>query len=113
VLFVKVLLDAGADIEEVLDGMTPLIRAASEKNPEIVQVLIDAGANINVSGKLSTLFSAIEPAKDHYVYAPTTAATLKILCDAGADMDRVNDDHHSILSYALTQSGYSSKRFST
>ena len=109
---IKVLLDAGADIEEVWNDMTPLVYAATEKNPQVVQALLDAGANVVGAGK-GALFAAIKPIKDHYVYAPTTAQTLTLLCNAGANTAQLNRDNNSILSFALTRSGYSRKRYDT
>ena len=109
---IKVLLDAGADIEELWNGMTPLVYAASEKNPQVVQALLDAGANVAGTGE-GALFAAIKPVRDHYVYAPTTAQMLTLLCNAGANTAQLNHDNHSILSFALTQSGYSTKRYDT
>jgi ankyrin repeat protein len=106
VSFIEVLLDAGTNIEELWFDKTPLMKAVLMGNPEVVQALIDAGANVNGAGKhgISPLFAAIRPAGDGYV---TTATILKILCDAGADTKRVNDSsHHSVLSYALTYPGY-------
>ena len=110
--FIKVLLDAGADIEELWNGMTPLTWAALHKNVKVVQALLDAGANVNGAGH-PALFAAIQPRKDHHVYAPTTVATMKALCDAGADMKTLNHHNHSLLSYALTMSGNDTKRFRT
>ena len=110
--FIKVLLDAGADIEELWNGMTPLTWAALHKNVKVVQALLDAGANVNGAGH-PALFAAIQPRKDHHVYAPTTVATVKALCDAGADMKTLNHHNHSLLSYALTMSGYSTKGYWT
>jgi ankyrin repeat protein len=101
---IEVLLDAGADLEELWDGMTPLTMAASAKNPEAVQALLKAGANVN-GGDGAALFATIKPAQSHYVYSSTTMTTLKVLCDAGADTKRLNHNNESILSYALTQSG--------
>ena len=100
---IQVLLDAGADIEEVQDGMTPLTLAASKKDVDAVKALLDAGANPNGVGTISALFAAIEPAKSHYPFAPTTCQILRILCDAGADATRLNRENDSILSLALTR----------
>ncbi|EDR07878.1 uncharacterized protein LACBIDRAFT_298151 [Laccaria bicolor S238N-H82] len=111
---IKVLLDAGAGIEELWNGMTPLVYAASQKDPKVVQALLDAGASLNVVGTgEGILFAAISPIKDHYVYAPTTAQTLTVLCNAGANTAQLNHDNHSVLSFALTESGYSTKRHRT
>jgi ankyrin repeat protein len=59
--FIKLLLDAGADIEEVWYNMTPLTRAASKNNPTIVQALLDAGANVNGDGNILPLFATLNP----------------------------------------------------
>jgi len=103
--FIRVLLDAGADIEELWDNMTPLARAASWRNSDVVQALIDAGANINGAGK-PAVFAAIGPVPHYWPsYEPNTT-TLITLCNAGADLNTFNAENHSILSYALTLSGY-------
>jgi ankyrin repeat protein len=98
---IHILLKAGADIEEVFTDMTPLTRAVVMSNHDGIKAFIDAGANINKSGKTPTLFAAIKYALGYNI---TTAAILKTLCEAGADTKRVNDQNHSILSYALTRS---------
>jgi ankyrin repeat protein len=99
---IKVLLDAGADIEEVWNDMTPLVLAISMNNPEAVQVLVDAGANVNGAGIPSPLFATIELVRSHLDYGHTSVI-LEILSKAGADMKKV-DDNRSVLSYALTMS---------
>jgi ankyrin repeat protein len=38
---------------------------------------------------------------------------VKLLCDAGADTTRLDEHNHSILSFALTSSGYEVKRYSS
>jgi ankyrin repeat protein len=105
--FVRILLDAGADIEERWSTMTPLAMAAWMKNPDVVQALLDAGANAD-GGTISVedrpeplpLFGASRPA-----HAPGTAKILRMLSKGGADMTRLNIEKHSILSFALTRYG--------
>lgn len=47
---VKMLLAAGADVNEKGNiNFTPLIQAASGQNPELVEMLLDAGANIEAA----------------------------------------------------------------
>jgi len=98
--FIRVLLDGGADIEELWDNMTPLARAAWHQNPDVVQALIDAGANVNGAGR-PPLFAVIKHPILRGAYGHNTAATLRILCNAGADTKKLNDQNHSILSYVL------------
>jgi ankyrin repeat protein len=102
--FVRMLLEVGADIEEVWRDMSPLARAASLKNLDVVKALIDADANIDGSGKVSPLFATIKHAPREDNGLTTTSTILTTLCDAGADTRRVNDENHSILSYILTVS---------
>jgi ankyrin repeat protein len=112
--FIRILLDAGADIEEVWDDMTPLTRAASKKNPEVVQALIDAGADVSGgSGYVYPLFAAVELTASCTVFAPTTAATIITLCDAGADANTVLIYRNSLLSYVLTYAGGETSQLET
>src|ERR1700722_5705615 len=75
---IEVLLNAGADIEEVWNGMTPLTLAALRKNVDVVKALLHAGANPN--GGNVALVAAIEPARyDEEVCASATAQILTML----------------------------------
>ena len=97
---IEMLLNAGADIEEVWNGMTPLTVAASMKNVDAVKALLHAGANPN---RDVALFAAIEPARNYEeICASAPAQILTMLCDAGADMTRLDHHNHSVLSFALT-----------
>ena len=95
---IKILVDAGADIEELWENMTPLTRAASRHDAHVVREFIDAGANVNGAGELA-LFATV---KGCDYSSASIAETLTILCDAGAGVNRLNHDNHSILSYAMT-----------
>jgi ankyrin repeat protein len=83
-LFIGPLLKAGADIEEVMHDLTPLAMAAQNRSLAVARALLDVGANVNGAGQ-SILFTAIKPLKSVYVYAPNTARTVRVLCDAGAE----------------------------
>ena len=103
---IRILLDAGADIEELWDDMTPLAQAASRRKSDAVQALIDAGANIHGAGK-PALFAAIEPVAWRWAsYNEPNTTTLTTLCNAGTDLNTLNAENHSIISYALTLPSY-------
>jgi len=87
-LMTKLLIENGADpeIAENAKGETPLIMAASEKDPRIVELLIQQGASVNATrydGR-TALFEAIESG---------SIANAKILIENGADVnwDKYND----------------------
>ena len=104
--FIKVLLDAGADLEELHHGMTPLTTAASKGMINVVQALLDAGANVNGENDAIPLFAAIGPIGfRHTTYHHNTIEIFKMLCEAGADLTRLNSENDSILSFVLTHSG--------
>jgi ankyrin repeat protein len=94
---IKVLLDAGADIEETWNDKTPLSRAAYFKNAAAVKALLDAGAKVDGPGNECVLFKAIKDAEE-YPNEKQILGTLKTLCDAGA---KVNHRNECILSHAM------------
>ena len=100
--FIQVLLDAGADLEELnrASGMTPLTTATKKGKHKVVQALLDAGANVN-GGDEIPLFAAIWPIS-FGAYHHNTTTMLEMLCEAGADLTRLNSTNHSILGFALT-----------
>ena len=58
---VRMLIEAGADINKLTnDGWTPLRFAATSGHPEATKILIDAGADLNIS---SPLRKAVQAAK--------------------------------------------------
>jgi ankyrin repeat protein len=107
--FIGPLLRAGADIEEQVDKLTPLAMAAHHRSLGVIQALLDAGADVNGTGK-GTLFAAIEPLGSHNV---PIARTVRVLCDAGADATRLDEHNHTLLSFALTVSRCSAGQYST
>jgi len=110
--FVKVILNAGANIEELWENMTPLTRAAAMKNIDVLQELLDSGADANGPGE-PALFAAVLDDKFHYGDVANMAAIVTALCNAGADTTMQADGAHSIISYVLTHSAYYSAVQST
>ncbi len=93
---VKVLLDAGADVNQASNyGWTPLLAATQNRNYQVGKLLIDSGADVNLSnnGGWTNLYLATdnrnveggdypvrEPDMDHLDY-------IRILLDAGSDVN--------------------------
>jgi len=91
---VKLLIEAGADINATANtGLTPLMRASSQ--PDIVRLLIDAKANLNVKdntyGKTALMYAA----------GSVNTETLKLLLDAGADINATSNEGWTALCYAV------------
>lgn len=75
---VRSLLDNGANPDEpIVTGLTPLMRAANRDHAEVVQMLIDAGADVHA---LSDGLTAV-----HVAAGAEAVASLSVLLDAGAD----------------------------
>ena len=76
------LIEHGAAIElQNRKQQTPLMTAVEKGNPEVVQVLIEAGAKVNArKARGNTLISGLISCK------PEKLAKLKLLVDAGADV---------------------------
>ena len=85
---VRMLIEAGADINKLTNsGWTPLRLAATRGHPEATKILIDAGADLNIS---SPLRKAIQMAK--YKAETNFQACADLLIQAGATIPYVSDD---------------------
>jgi ankyrin repeat protein len=97
--FVRNRLDAGQQPDERNDeGVTALMLAASGGNPEVVELLIAAGANVNAANHrgftpLLACMAAIHP-EDTYVAVAT------LLISAGADVSATSKEGLSVLELA-------------
>ena len=89
---VRMLIEAGADINKLTNnGRTPLCFAATGGHPEATKILIDAGADLNIS---SPLREAIEGANSdgRPKYRRRCQACADLLIQAGANIPYVSDD---------------------
>jgi ankyrin repeat protein len=104
---VRELLDAGADPNEGVEGISPLYFAIKQDNFQVVQVLLDAGADpnqmtgVDADDRLPPLYLAIiEPSSKENRYA-----IILDLLDAGADPNfvLVHGDHRSTVLGIVTR----------
>ena len=93
---VQYLIGAGADVN-YNNGATPLYMAAYYGHEQIVKMLIEAGADINV--KCVVGWTALQIAS-----ARGDENIVKMLLKAGADINAKNNNEHTALRYALYNS---------
>ena len=110
---VKLLLEIGADIEQVgrIQGWTPLSGAVARGQVEVVKVLLGAGANVSRSEKKgeTPLFHAIKNASDPAAgERPYYIEVVKVLLPkvkANIDQKFDNADGHTPLTLAAERGG--------
>lgn len=105
----KLLVDAGADVfvrcegyesededNEYLNSMkSPILKAVESRNRDILKFFIDSGTDVNCEDDDgSWLHLAAKKSR-------TDASTFKILVDAGADLNKIDDYGHSPLNVAI------------
>lgn len=109
----KSLIEQDADVEATgTDGMTPLAIAAINGQPEIVAALLQAGADPNAKsiGGLTPIGTMIQlvterwlngtASERRYRSCPARTRNVKLLLDAGADVEEANDAGYSNLMFA-------------
>ncbi len=94
---VKLFLERKIDVNSTDNmGRTPLFFAARFSTPEVVKTLVAAGADVNICDKYG--FSALMAAAEMTV----SPETIRILVDAGAKIDCVDNEHgRTALDFAL------------
>jgi TIR domain/Ankyrin repeats (3 copies)/Ankyrin repeat len=102
---VYALLEKDGDLEEQerFRGGTALMKAAEVGNVEIVQALVERGADVNARDAGGR--TALMRAADVYRYHPTDrlAATVRTLLGGGADINAV--DHEGLTALAIARHG--------
>ena len=83
IALVEDLLKLDHDVEEKIQGWTPLMKAAEENRTEILKLLIEKGADINAQNKKGR--SALSFAAAPSMQRKTSKETLRILLSKGAD----------------------------
>ncbi|KAK6334697.1 hypothetical protein TWF718_010144 [Orbilia javanica] len=78
--------------------MTPLRAAISVGAIEITRVLLDSGADVNISGRY--LFNALQTAVYPYHFNENTPTVVSILIKAGANVNDHGGEFYSVLSAA-------------
>ena len=78
----RVLLDAGASVNDIYGGAGGLYKAAMSGHTAVVVTLVEAGANVHARNDIALRFAAM------YGYT----ATVEALLDAGADVHAGKDD---------------------
>ncbi|KAF4823947.1 Ankyrin repeat and KH domain-containing protein 1 [Colletotrichum tropicale] len=91
-VLVRLLANDRTDVDRPVAGMTPLQQASSDGHDEIVRLLLEHGAGINLSGKHGNALSAA--AKNRHM------GTVQLLVDHNADVDAGGERFASALSAA-------------
>jgi ankyrin repeat protein len=94
---VKILINNGADVnaQQFSRGWTPLITAIAWRQPNIVKLLLDAGADPDIQCKRG--MTALAIASEHL-----DPEIVKLLIEAGADTTVKNDEGKTALDLAST-----------
>ncbi|MDR3260013.1 MAG: ankyrin repeat domain-containing protein [Fusobacteriaceae bacterium] len=93
---VAALIEAGADVNADVKGITVLMRAVGNYKQEIVLLLINAGANVNAKedtyGATAMMYAALSNPNN-------SAEVISLLITAGADVNAKDNRGHTALMY--------------
>ena len=129
----KELIENGAEIDAADGtwGSSPLLFAAQAGWKEVIQILLNAGANINFkseSGYDAIYFATegehtnivklliecgidIDPTNIHYASATEQIDIIKLLLDHGVDINSKTQSGHNCLHYAVYNNRYATAKF--
>ncbi|MTI12607.1 ankyrin repeat domain-containing protein [Sansalvadorimonas verongulae] len=94
---VKIVVKAGAELNQTWSGATPLYQAAQNQHSQVVRILVDAGAELNQAWEgLTPLFPA---AQNGY------SEVVQILVDAGVEVNQTWKGRTPL--YQAAQNGHS------
>lgn len=101
---VRLLLDAGADVDRTSDKRTLLSRALEEGNEDIIRMILEFRPHLD------------HPDLDdktllHFIGSDTTFSSLKLLVNAGARIDGVDNDGRSPLTSAVEDGNMVAMRY--
>jgi ankyrin repeat protein len=106
---IKLLLKHGADVNlQMADRQTPLMavlagRASEPQALEVIRVLHDAGANVNVTALVHHIEEVRGGTALHYAVRKRYKAVIKELASYGIDMDATDQDGLTALDYAQSR----------
>lgn len=94
---VALLVKSGADLERANnEGDTPLVMAVRLRRVSVVRLLLDAGATVGRVNRRDAQFTTAL----HFAAFEEVESIIQMLIAAGADLDALDSDGHTPLSYA-------------
>jgi uncharacterized protein len=113
IVAVRNYLSKGGEVDAVDDqGRTALMKAASKSQPDVLHVLVEHGANVNLvdlNGCCAVEFATGHPASFNYLY-PRTSKTLRRNVDVLAPILAVQDQRQAELKESLVAQGSPDER---
>ncbi len=95
----KQLMEQGANLEGQVDGWTPLLRAAYEGNTEILNYLLDQGANIDFKDQAQS--TPLD-----WAITNNNTDIARILVERGADIEASDEDDYTPLMITVAEGNF-------